>query len=140
MKLSYIIRCLLGILFIYASIDKIRYPDEFLRVVYNYHILPEILINPVVIILPWLELFIGMSLISGILIEGSSFLVGILFISFFLGILINIIRGMNIECGCFNLKENPSAKISMIWYLVRDGFLLIMSIYLMLSIFKNRWR
>jgi len=137
MKLSYVIRWILGILFIYASIDKIRYPTEFVKIIYNYQIFPEIVINPIAIILPWLELFLGIFLISGILMRGAILLTNVLLLSFFLIILIDMIRGINVECGCFNLAENPSAKVSMLWYLIRDGILLTMAVYLIVSIFKK---
>ncbi len=124
------LRLFLGAVFIYASLSKIRFPLDFLKVVYNYRLFPDTLSNLIAIVLPWLELFLGICLISGFMLEGAILLVNILLISFFLAILLNTIRGMNVECGCFDLKENPSARISMIWYLIRDGILVITGLYL----------
>ena len=138
MKLSFIIRCFLGLLFIYASIDKIRFPQEFLKVLYNYRIFPDLLLNPIAIILPWLELFTGLCLLTGLFMEGAIILINVLLVGFFLIIFIDMIRGINVECGCFNLKENSSARISMLWYLIRDAFLLTMSIYLIKTISKKK--
>ena len=47
-------RVILGAVFIYASIDKIRNPEAFAKAVYNYQILPDSLINLTAIALPWL--------------------------------------------------------------------------------------
>ncbi|RLB08987.1 MAG: hypothetical protein DRG39_08120 [Deltaproteobacteria bacterium] len=140
MKLSLFIRWILGLLFIYASIDKIRYPQEFLKILYNYRIFPDIILNPIVIILPWLELITGVCLLTGLFMEGAVLLINLLLISFFLIILVDMLKGINIECGCFNLTENPSAKNSMLWYLIRDAFLISMATYLMKDIWKKKRR
>ena len=45
-------RVVLGVTFIYASLDKIAHPDQFARIVYNYKILPGFLINIFAVTLP----------------------------------------------------------------------------------------
>jgi len=139
MKLSYILRYFLGIVFIYASIDKIHYPDKFLKILVNYRLVPDIFLNPIAIILPWLELLIGISLITGIFLEAGILWANILLIIFFTALFIDFLRGININCGCFNLDTNPTARYSMLWYLIRDLFLILISIYLLYDMFK-KWR
>ena len=58
-KLAVIVRLVLGAVFVFATIDKIRHPAAFAEVVYNYQILPEVLINISAIVFPWLELLLG---------------------------------------------------------------------------------
>ena len=99
-----VIRILLGIIFLYASYDKIMDPGKFARSVANYHIVPFGLENSIAIILPWLELFIGVGLIAGIMVDGAAGITGSLLVIFILLILQAILRGFNIECGC-GLKE-----------------------------------
>jgi hypothetical protein len=48
-----VLRIVLGCVFIYASLDKIRHPDLFAEAVYNYQLLPEVAINLWAIWLPW---------------------------------------------------------------------------------------
>lgn len=55
-------RLILGAIFVYASIDKILHPDAFAKAVYNYQILPHAFINPTAMVLPWLELILGIFL------------------------------------------------------------------------------
>ncbi|MDH3555163.1 MAG: DoxX family membrane protein, partial [Deltaproteobacteria bacterium] len=50
-----VLRIVLGWVFIYASLDKIRHPDLFAEAVYNYQLLPEVAVNLVAICLPWVE-------------------------------------------------------------------------------------
>ena len=99
-----LIRCLLGLVFVYASYDKILDPGKFARDIANYHIVPFGLENSIAIILPWLELLIGAGIILGIFLDGSVVLSGSFLILFIFMIFQAMMRGFNIECGC-GLKE-----------------------------------
>jgi len=50
------LRVVLGVIFVYASYYKIKSPGAFAHGVYNFKILPPWAINPVAIVLPWLQL------------------------------------------------------------------------------------
>ena len=100
----YTVRLVLGIVFIYASYDKILDPSKFARDISNYHFVPFGLENTVAIILPWLELFIGLGIVLGIYIDGNTLLSAFLLLLFNFLIFQAMVRGFNIECGC-GLKE-----------------------------------
>tara|TARA_B100000945_G_scaffold55476_1_gene40799 strand:- start:208 stop:663 length:456 start_codon:yes stop_codon:yes gene_type:complete len=97
-------RVILGIIWIWASINKIQDPAAFARAINNYHVIPFGLENAIAIFLPWLELIIGIFLISGILVNGASFISSSLLFLFIILITQAILRGFNIDCGC-GLKE-----------------------------------
>ena len=90
----------MGIVFVYASYDKILDPGKFARDIANYHIVPFGLENSIAIILPWLELLIGAGIILGIFLDGSVVLSGSFLILFIVMIFQAMMRGFNIECGC----------------------------------------
>ena len=52
-------RWILGLTFIYASLHKILAPADFAKIVYGYNLFPEIFINLIAIIIPFLELVTG---------------------------------------------------------------------------------
>jgi uncharacterized membrane protein YphA (DoxX/SURF4 family) len=97
-------RIITGMVFIIASYDKLLDPEQFSRDISNYHFIPFGLENIVAIVLPWIELFIGLGLIFGIMIDGSALISGILLIMFNFLVIQAMLRGFNIECGC-GLKE-----------------------------------
>ena len=101
-NLIFIFRLIIGMVFIYASIHKIANPEEFAKSIDNYRLLPIFLINIIAIILPWLELIIGLFIIFGIFIKASSFLISLNMLIFTILVLITIIRGIDISCGCFS--------------------------------------
>ena len=81
-----ICRLILGGVFIYASLDKIANPAEFAKAVGNYHVLPFGMENLVALILPWVELIVGICIIAGILVDGSSILIIIMNVIFIFAI------------------------------------------------------
>jgi len=107
---AFIVICRLALagVFIYAAIGKILKPEEFSDLVNGYRILPLQLVNLVAIILPWLELLCGLSLISGILVRNSGLLLAGVSTIFFIGIASAMARGLDIECGCFTISKAHS--------------------------------
>ncbi|NHZ86910.1 MAG: DoxX family membrane protein [Planctomycetia bacterium] len=108
-----IARILIGGILIYVSIDKIIDPGGFARAVDNYHLIPFGLENSVAIVLPWMELIIGICLIFGIFIDGAAFLVIVIMVIFIIAITYAILSGYNIECGC-GLKRGELVGIQKI--------------------------
>jgi len=127
-----VIRILLGIIFLYASYDKIMDPGKFARSVANYHIVPFGLENSIAIILPWLELFIGVGLIAGIMVDGAAGITGSLLVIFILLILQAILRGFNIECGC-GLKEGEMVG----WTKILENIISLFASWMVFSRQKN---
>ena len=127
-----LIRVLLGVIFIYASYDKILDPGKFARDIANYHIIPFGLENLIAIILPWLELFIGIGLIAGLMVDGASMISGGLMTIFILFILQATLRGFNIECGC-GLKEGEMVG----WTKILENIISLFASWMVFSRQKN---
>ena len=123
-------RVVLGAVFIYASIDKIVHPEAFAKAIYNYQILPETLINLTAIVLPWLELVMGVLLVLGVWQHGAVFLANVLLGCFFGALLLNLARGLDIDCGCFSSSQASDSHGSMIWYVFRDSFFMALAVFL----------
>ncbi len=127
-------RLILGAVFIYASLDKILNPAAFAETVFNYQLLPAHLINLMALILPWLELFLGVLLLSGIWLPGAVFGANLLMITFLSALIYNTARGLNISCGCFPAEATASV---LSWRdVLRDVFFLGISSYLLFVIIR----
>jgi uncharacterized membrane protein YphA (DoxX/SURF4 family) len=123
------IRFVVAAIFVYASTDKILHPAAFAKMVYNYQILPDGLINATAIVLPWLELFLGILLLFGVWQPGAVLGANALLIAFFGALVFDGLRGLDVVCGCFSTSPGYSQG-SMAWYLVRDGLFLLMGAFL----------
>src|SRR5581483_7276646 len=73
--------------------------------IYNYKIVPWALINPMALIMPWLELLCGVALVLGIWKGAARTLIGAMLVVFIVAISINLARGNAIDCGCFNVAD-----------------------------------
>jgi uncharacterized membrane protein YphA (DoxX/SURF4 family) len=123
-------------IFIYASIDKIAHPAAFAKDVYNYQVLPDGLINLTALILPWLELFLGICLLAGVWLPGAVITINGLLTVFLATLIFNLARGLDINCGCFSTGSDEPAMSSG-WYLLRDTFFLALGIFLFFAV---RWQ
>lgn len=90
-----------GGLFIWAGILKIIDPLEFARNISNYRVLSPRLSLLVAIILPWIELLSGVFIIVGVMRRASALLISLLLVGFIALIGVTMLRGIDVDCGCF---------------------------------------
>ena len=120
-------RIVLGGVFIYASLDKIRHPELFAEAVYNYQLSPGVAVNLVAIWLPWLEFLCGVLLVLGLWVGGSILILSGLLLVFLSSIGINLARGLDIHCGCFTTQGSDPMTILTLF---RDSLFLVLALFL----------
>ena len=114
---------LLGGVFVYASLDKIANPGEFARIVYHYRLIgPSQMIGPwaanaLAVTLPWVEVVLGLALISGLWRREAAVVTGALLLVFIGAVSAALAMGIDIEnCGCFSVSgEGRSAGVKLIF-------------------------
>ncbi len=131
-------RVLLGGIFVIASLDKISNPGAFAEIIHNYQILPDAFINLTAIILPWLELLLGLFLIIGIWLPGAAILSTILLVVFWGFLLLNLFRGVDVYCGCFSTASEAVSAGSMKWYALRDGIFVLLGFIVCFYVFFRK--
>lgn len=123
-------RIVFGGIFITASIDKILHPRAFAEVIFNYRILPDVLINLVATIIPWIEFTTGFFVVIGVGIMGGLAILNGLLAIFSALIVFNIIRGVDISCGCFSTEVTTVSTTTMWLELLRDLSILALGLWL----------
>ena len=101
-QINLLIRLFIGSVFIITGISKIIDPVLFAKEISNYRMLPELSINLFAIILPWIELIVGILFIFGIKVKANLLLLMGMLLMFNFGVSIAWARGLNINCGCFS--------------------------------------
>ena len=134
----FVARLALGLVFIVASGDKILHPKAFAEIIHNYQILPDDLINIAAIVLPWLELVLGVLLVVGVWLPGAVILANVLLLAFLFSLIFNAIRGLDVHCGCF--ATSGEAKSATAWNILRDSGFLLMGGYLLFQILPREKR
>ena len=130
LNLPLIFRVIIGVTFIYASYSKILDPQAFSDNIHNYHITPVEVENLAALIIPWIELIVGVFLILGVFLEGAtSITIGLLI--FFIFILSQaVIRGIDVHCGCFKTEADigvTDLRFELIKRIIEDFILLGMA-------------
>jgi putative oxidoreductase len=124
--LSLAARLILGIVFLFFAVGKITDPESFAKSIANYGIMPNFTINLMALTLPWMELLCGVFLIAGIRLRSSSLICGGLLIIFIIAVVVAMVEGLNINCGC-----SSEAAIKVGWpKILENTGLLIASIYI----------
>lgn len=96
---------LLGGLLLWAAVSKLANPTEFLGAIYAYELpLPRSLLQTAAVVLPWIELLCGLLLLAGFWTAPALLLVTGLMGCFVVATGLAWARGLDISCGCFNLK------------------------------------
>jgi len=130
------VRWFIGGLFVFASYHKILDPAHFAKIIYGYYLFPDVSINLMAIVLPYVELFTGMALILGIYPRSAALIINLMLLGFIIAIGINLIRGHQFDCGCFSFDEQGYGS-SAGGLLLRDILYFVLGIHLL---FFNKMR
>jgi hypothetical protein len=115
---------LAGVL-IAAALPKISNPDQFALAVYQYQLLPTMLVNLVAVYLPWLEISCAAALVAlPSARRGALLLVAGMLLVFTMAIAWVVIQGQAIPCGCFGGDDSTVAGW---WSLARNCGLLALT-------------
>jgi len=124
-----VFRLVVGGMFIWAGVSKIIDPLEFAQNIANYRVFPQGISFFLALVLPWIEVICGVSLILGIFRYASALLLSGLLAVFLVLITVTIIRGIDIDCGCFgDLSGKVDYKL-----ILMDSVLLFFSLNIFFS-------
>jgi uncharacterized membrane protein YphA (DoxX/SURF4 family) len=127
------LRLYIGGIFIYASMSKINYAAEFADIIAGYQLVPYWAVNLIAVTLPWAELICGALLIIGVRAKAAAACLVAMLAVFTAAIVINLIRGTPIGCGCFSSIEEPMGYTT----LLRDLIWLAMALHV--YFFDSAW-
>jgi putative oxidoreductase len=99
--LTLALRIVLGGVFLYAGGLKITDPAAFAGSVAAYKLIPTFGNYLVAATLPWVEVLCGLLLITGYRVRAGATLILLMNLVFVVALTSAIIRGLDIDCGCF---------------------------------------
>lgn len=94
-----------GLLFLAAALAKIGDAGAFARQIHYYRLLPFGLENLLAITLPWIELLAALAILLRLRPQAGSVVVAGLMALFVAVVAAAVVRGLDIECGCFGTAD-----------------------------------
>lgn len=136
-KLKILVRWILGVLLVWASLSKIGNPQEFYISIAAYQVaLPGVLLRLAAMILPWLELLCGLLLLGRIWMRAALVWSLVMFAVFVVATGQAWARGLDISCGCFNLRAfglDPVNGKAFVKFLESVGFAFFRALFMFLG-------
>jgi uncharacterized membrane protein YphA (DoxX/SURF4 family) len=120
-------RVVLGTVFVFAGFIKLIDPKAFAVSISQYDIVPQILLAPVAIGMPTLELLAGLGLIMNI--RGSLTVIFSLLLLFVSVLGYGILNNLNVDCGCFSEEDTKSFNSLRIAF-YRDIIMILIASYI----------
>ena len=125
--ISTLARLVVGGVLLVAGALKVIDPQSSVAAVHAYEIVPAWLERPIGWGLPFLELGLGLLLVSGLFTKTAALVAGLLFVVFIIAVISAAARGLSIDCGCFGGGGQVApGHTAYAWEIVRDLGLLAM--------------
>ena len=132
-RLHVLLRLLLGLVFVYASLDKIADPGAFARIVYQWQAVGPVASNVLAVALPWVELVAGLLLIVGVWKRDAAAVVAVMLVVFIVAAVFVLGRGIDVDnCGCTSVAAAGTAPSwppewmrGVGWYLITRNLALL---------------
>ena len=116
-------RLIVSATFILAALPKIQDPAAFATSVEGYRVVTGNLTVWIASALPWLELVAGFGLLIPQIRRGSALVITLLLMTFIVLHASAWMRGLDINCGCFNAHGSDKAP-DYLWLILRNICLL----------------
>lgn len=119
-----ILRVLIGGVFLVAGFSKAGHADVFAAQIAGFRLLPQIVIAPTALALPYLEMLLGGYLIVGLFTRASAWIATALLALFDAAIASAVVRGLTISCGCFGPNDTTVTSWTEV---ARDAVLVVLA-------------
>ena len=114
---------LVGLVFLSAALPKIGDMGSFASQVHNFRLIPVAFENLLAIVLPWVELVAGLTLVLGVRARAGALVTAVLSAVFLIAIAQAVARGFDIECGCFGTADG--SRVGVVKLLEDAGYLVL---------------
>ena len=120
-----LLRLVLGAIFIVAGVSKLGHAIDFAQQIAAFRLLPQGVIAPMALALPFLEVLLGAYLVIGLFTRIAAWVAAVLLLAFDAAIASAVVRGLTLSCGCFG----PNDKSVTTWgEVARDAVFVLLAI------------
>ncbi len=134
--LTLVVRMVLTGAFVLAALPKIKDPVAFAASVNAFQVVGPEFSNWVALMLPWLELTIGIGILLPHIRSASDILMAGLLLVFITLHASAWVRGLEISCGCFG-AESMEKETNYLWLIARNTLLFTGCLLIIFEDFKK---
>jgi uncharacterized membrane protein YphA (DoxX/SURF4 family) len=100
-----VLRVLLGGVLLVAGALKVGHPAELAAAIASFRLLPAVIVGPLALALPYVELLLGAYLVAGLFTRTVAALVALQFLCYAGAIGSALVRHIPANCGCFGPND-----------------------------------
>lgn len=120
-----VLRVGIGAVFLAAGGLKVGHAAQFAQEIAAFRLVPQPLIAPMALLLPFLEIVLGGYLVAGLFTRTSAWIAAAVFALFDAAIASAVVRGMTLNCGCFGPND---ASVTTWGEVARDAILIVIAV------------
>jgi uncharacterized membrane protein YphA (DoxX/SURF4 family) len=105
----FVVRVLLGGLLLTTGALKVGHAPELAAAIAGFRLLPSLVVGPMALALPFLELLLGAYLVAGLFTRVAAVLAGAQFVLYAGAIASAVLRHIPANCGCFGPNDSATA-------------------------------
>jgi uncharacterized membrane protein YphA (DoxX/SURF4 family) len=98
-------RIAIGLIFAVSGLAKVGDLQSFAGQIHNFRLMPIPLESLLAMTLPWVELVAAVALLLNIRARSAAVLVFGMMVGFTVAVALALVRGLDIECGCFGTAD-----------------------------------
>lgn len=133
----WVTRLVLAVVLLRSGLAKFQNPYAFLIAVYRYEVVGPSASLAIAILLPAVEMALGVCLVAGVLLRGATLVTCLISLTFIAAIISVMVRGLEISCGCFGTSSEALVDQNTLWRAIAL-FLLAATSYLLLGYSESR--
>lgn len=104
-----IVRVLVGALFVAAGASKVGHFNDLAAAIAGFRILPQPLVGPLAVLLPFFEIGLGLYLLVGLFTRAAAIIGAVQLTIYAAAIASAVIRHIPANCGCFGPQDTATA-------------------------------
>ncbi len=97
------VRVFLGLMLLWSGVIKALDTEVFGALIMRYRIIPDILVPYPAIVIPYLEIVLGLFIVAGYKIRAAASISVLMMIFYAFALSVNLVRGETFDCGCLHL-------------------------------------
>lgn len=106
LRLMLLVQVAVGLVLLWSASEHLKNMQFFLISVFRYELFPQPMVKLIVLMMPYVELLLGVYLLANLNPSFSRLMTALVFFAFAILQITALARGLEIDCGCFGTSND----------------------------------